>query len=139
MAYMDHKLQQAKTYIRSHPGWFAWTTFRRIVYMWTGYWSLDRNYLKDEPLDPPNILVNMTMTILGLLGLRQVFKRDSGLGVRFGIVMLFFPLTYYISHPETYYFRPVDPLIVILAAVTVAGTSVRSRNPEHAEVAHSAQ
>ena len=122
MAYMDHKLQQAKAYIRSHPGWFASMTFRRILYMWTGYWSFDRNYLKDEPLDPPNIVVNTTMTILGLLGLRRVFIRDYGLGVRFAIVLLCFPLTYYISHPETYYFRPVDPLIVILAAITVAGT-----------------
>jgi 4-amino-4-deoxy-L-arabinose transferase-like glycosyltransferase len=121
MAYMDHKLRQAKDYISSHPGWFAWMTFRRIVYLWTGYWSFDHDYLKDEPLDPPNILVNTTMTILGLVGLRRVFKLDPSLGIRFAIVLLAFPLTYYISHPETYYLRPVDPLIVVLAAVTVAG------------------
>jgi len=123
MAYMDHKLQQAKDYIRSHPAWFVWMTFRRVVYMWTGYWSFDRAYLKEEPLDPPNIFVNTTMTILGLWGLRRVWQRDAALGVRFAIVLLFFPLTYYISHPETYYFRPVDPLIVVLAAVAVAGGS----------------
>ena len=127
MAYMDHKLRQAKDYIRNHPAWFAWMTFRRIVYMWTGYWSLDRNYLKDEPLDPPNILVNTAMTVLGLLGLRCVFRRDSALAVRFAIVLFFFPLTYYISHPETYYFRPVDPLIVVLAAVVVAGGTKKQR------------
>jgi 4-amino-4-deoxy-L-arabinose transferase-like glycosyltransferase len=125
IAYMDHKLQQAKNFISSHPAWFAWMTLRRIVYMWTGYWSFNRAYLKDEPLDPPNILVNTTMSILGLLGSRRVFRRNSALGVRFAIVLLFFPLTYYISHPETYYFRPVDPLIVILAAVTVAGGWLR--------------
>ncbi len=125
IAYMDHKLQQAKGFIRSHPSWFLWMTFRRIVYMWTGYWSFDRDYLKDEPLDLPNIFVNTTMTILGLWGLRRVVQRDRALGVRFGIVLLFFPLTYYISHPETYYFRPVDPLIVILAVVTVASGSKR--------------
>lgn len=122
MAYMDHKLHQARDYIRTHPRWFARMTLRRIVYMWTGYWSLDQSYLKDEPLDPPNILVNTTMTILGLMGLRRVYKRDSALGTRFAIVLVFFPLTYYISHPETYYFRPVDPLIVVLAAVAIAGT-----------------
>jgi hypothetical protein len=121
IAYMDHKLHQAEAYIGSHPAWFVWMTFRRIVYMWTGYWSFDRAYLKDEPLDPPNIFLDTTMSILGLLGLRKVFRRDAGLGVRFAIVLLYFPLTYYISHPETYYFRPVDPLIVILAAVCVAG------------------
>ena len=123
MAYMDHKLAQAKNYIRSHPGWYARMTVRRIVYLWTGYWSFAREYLKDEPLDPPNILVDTTMTVLGLLGLRRVFQRDSSLGVRFAIVLFFFPLPYYFTHPETYYFRPVDPLIVVLAAVTIAGGS----------------
>jgi 4-amino-4-deoxy-L-arabinose transferase-like glycosyltransferase len=123
IAYMDHKLHQAKDYIRSHPAWYVWMTFRRIVYMWTGYWSFDRSYLKDEPLDPPNIFVNTTMTILGLWGLRRVWQRHPALGMLFAIVLLFFPLTYYFSHPETYYFRPVDPLIVVLAAVVVAGRS----------------
>ena len=121
MAYMDHKLQQAKAFIRSHRAWYVRMTFRRILYMWTGYWSFDRAYLKDEPLDPPNIFVNTTMTILGFLGLWRVFQRNSSLAVRFAIVLFFFPLTYYFSHPETYYFRPVDPLIVVLAAVAVAG------------------
>ncbi|MFL6445554.1 MAG: ArnT family glycosyltransferase [Candidatus Sulfotelmatobacter sp.] len=121
MAYMDHKLRQAKAYIRSHPAWFAWMTLRRMVYMWTGYWSLDRNYLRDEPLDPPNILVNTTLTVLGFIGLGRLYKRDSSLATRFAIVLLFFPLTYYITHPETYYLRPVDPLIVVLAALVIAG------------------
>ena len=123
MAYMDHKLQQGKAYIRTHPGWFARMTFRRFVYMWTGYWSLDRAYLKDEPLDPPNIFLDTSMSVLALLGLWRLFKWNSPLAARFAIVLLVFPLPYYISHPETYYFRPVDPLIVILAAVTVAGAS----------------
>jgi 4-amino-4-deoxy-L-arabinose transferase-like glycosyltransferase len=119
-AYMHHKSEQAKTFIRSHPRWFAWMTLRRIVYMWTGYWSFDRAYLKDEPLDPPNIFVDTTMSILALLGLRRVFQRNSSLAMRFAIVLFFFPVAYYFSHPETYYFRPVDPLVVVLAAVTVA-------------------
>jgi len=123
MAYMDHKLAQGKAYIRNHPGWYVWMTGRRIVYLWTGYWSFAREYLKDEPLDPPNILVDTTMTILGLLGLWRVFRLDSSLGVRFAIVLFFFPLPYYFTHPETYYFRPVDPLIVVLAAVTIAGAT----------------
>ncbi len=94
-------------------------TARRIIYMWTGYWSFDRAYLKEEPLDPPNIFVDTTMTVLGALGLWHMFRRDSSVGVRFAIVLLVFPLPYYISHPETYYFRPVDPIIVVLAAVTI--------------------
>src|SRR5271169_2308107 len=135
IAYMDHKLQQAKDFIRSHPRWFVWITFRRVVYMWTGYWSFDHAYLKDEPLDVPNIFVNTTLTILGLLGLCRVFRRNGALGVRFAIVLLFFPLTYYISHPEPYYFRPVDPLIVMLAAFFITGRS-RHKEPLSASAPH---
>jgi len=76
--------------------------------------------LKDEPLDPPNVFVNTTLSFLAS-GLRRVGQRDRSLAIRFAIVLFFFPLTYYFSHPETYYFRPVDPLIVVLAAVAVAG------------------
>jgi 4-amino-4-deoxy-L-arabinose transferase-like glycosyltransferase len=121
IAYMDHKMQQGKDFVRSHPGWFVWMTGRRIVYVWTGYWSFAPAYLKDEPLDPPNIVVDTTLTILGLLGLRRVFRRDRALGIRFAIVLFFFPLAYYFTHCETYYFRPADPLIVVLAAVAIAG------------------
>jgi 4-amino-4-deoxy-L-arabinose transferase-like glycosyltransferase len=135
ITYMDHKLQQAKDYIRAHPGWFAWMTARRVVYMWTGYWSFDRAYLKDEPLDPPNILVATTMTIFGLLGLWRVFNFDRSLATRFAIVLLVFPLPYYISHPETYYFRPVDPILVVLAAVAVAGSRLPELEPKDGALA----
>jgi len=100
-------------------------TFLRIVYMWTGYWTSTPLILKDEPLDPPNIFVNTTLSFLA-----------SGVWAASGNVIgrwrydlrscLFFPLTYYFSHPETHYFRPVDPLIVVLAAVAVPGRQKQS-------------
>ena len=73
--------------------------------------------------------MNTTLTVLGLLGLGRLYKRDPGLGIRFAIVLLFFPLTYYVTHPETYYFRPVDPLIVVLAAVFIAGSKPPQQKP----------
>ena len=121
VAYMAHKRQQGMDYIRAHPGWFVHMVLRRVVYIWTGYWSLSREYLASEPLDPPNIFVATTFSVLAFLGLRRVFKLDWSLGVRFAILLGCFPLVYYVSHPETYYFRPVDPLLVVLTAVAVAG------------------
>jgi 4-amino-4-deoxy-L-arabinose transferase-like glycosyltransferase len=125
VAYMAHKRQQAVDYIRAHPGWFVRMTLRRVLYIWTGYWSFDRAYLKEEPLDPPNILVATTFSVLALLGLRRVFQLDRALAVRFAIVLACFPLVYYVSHPETYYFRPVDPLMIVLTAVALSGRSLR--------------
>jgi 4-amino-4-deoxy-L-arabinose transferase-like glycosyltransferase len=121
IAYMEHKRQQAVAFIGSHPGWFVWMTLRRVLYLWTGYWSLAPAYLAEEPLDPPNIFVATTMTVLALTGLWRLFKRDSALAVRFAIVLGLFPLTYYFSHPETYYLRPLDPLFVVLGAYACTG------------------
>ena len=118
-AYMARKEQQAKKYIRSHPAQYVYRVVRRVIYIWTGFWSFDRTYLAEEPLDLPNIFLSTTMTVLALAGLRRLQRADAALAERFAIVFVFFPLAYYFSHPETYYFRPVDPLIVVLAAYFV--------------------
>jgi hypothetical protein len=31
------------------------------------------------------------------------------------ITFFFFPIVYYLTHPEDYYRRPIDPLFVVLA------------------------
>jgi len=119
IAYMDHKRRQAMDYIAAHPGWFVWMTMRRAVYMWTGYWSFDRQYLSEEPMDPPNVLVATILSGLALAGLWAAFREKRALAIRFAGVLFFFPLAYYISHPEVYYFRPLDPLILVLGMYAI--------------------
>jgi len=119
LAYFDKKKQQAFEFIRAHPGWYAWATVRRAVYLWTGYWSLDRAYLSQEPLDPPNILFCTTLTVLALLGLRRALRADWSRALPYALVLFSFPLIYYITSPEVYYRRPIDPFFVILAVVAV--------------------
>jgi MFS family permease len=119
LAYMDHKKQQAIEFIKNRPGWFAWATMRRIVFIWTGYWSLDREYLKDEPLDPPNIVFCTALTVLMLIGLRRALKSNWLRALPYALVLFSFPLIYYITSPEVYYRRPIDPIFVILAVVAL--------------------
>jgi hypothetical protein len=119
LRYMEHKGQQANESIRAYPGWFVWTSARRAFYLWTGYWSLDRAYLKEEPLDPPNIFLCTTLTIFALLGLRNALRRDLGAHLPYALVLFAFPLVYYITSPEVYYRRPIDPFFVILAVVAL--------------------
>ena len=119
IAYMAHKQRQAVDYIDAHKGWFAWMTVRRAIYLWTGYWSFDKAYLEQEPLDPPNILVALTLSAAALTGLWKAVHSARGAAVRFGWTLLLFPLAYYVSHPEAYYFRPLDPLLAILGMYAV--------------------
>src|ERR1700732_3581139 len=80
LAYMQHKTQQAKQQIRSYPAQYVYRVVRRIIYIWTGFWSFDRAYLAEEPLDVPNIFLSTTMTVLALGGLRRVWRGGGGGG-----------------------------------------------------------
>jgi len=120
IAYMEHKRDQAEAYIHAHRAWYACMVVRRATYMWTGYWSLAPEYLKEEPLDPPNIFVQTTVSLLALIGLWRAFRTNASVAVRFAIVLVFFPAAYYFSHPETYYLRPADPIFVVLAGYACA-------------------
>ena len=128
LRYFATKKQQAIAFIQENPGWWVWTSFRRALFLWTGYWSLERWYLKEEPLDPPNILLCTSLTVLALLGLRKAFRRDSGLGMPYAAVLFSFPLIYYITSPEAYYRRPIDPMFLVLAVYAISG--MRGERPD---------
>ena len=115
LGYMATKKQQAIAAIRANPGWYVWTSFRRVVYLWTGYWSLSRRYLEQEPLDPPNIVLCTSLTVLALIGLHKAFRAGIGVGMPYALVLFSFPLIYYITSPEVYYRRPIDPMFLVLA------------------------
>ena len=64
IGFMDAKKAEAVSFIRQHPGFFAWVTVRHIVNMWTGFWSLDPKFLADEPFHIPNVFFATAMTVL---------------------------------------------------------------------------
>ncbi len=125
LGYMDEKKQEAIAFIRANPGWYAWTSLRRAVFIWTGYWSLDREYLKQEPLDPPNILFCTALTILALFGFWRALQDNPAMAAPYAIALFVFPLIYYFTSPEVYYRRPVDPFFVILAVVAVLPRAIK--------------
>jgi hypothetical protein len=50
-----------------------------------------------------------------LIGLARAARQNPALAIRFAIAFVFYPAVYCLTHPETYYIRPLDPLINILA------------------------
>lgn len=119
LAYMHHKSELAMTYIHDHPRWYVWMSARRALYLWTGYWSFDRSYLAEEPLDPANVAVASTLSLLGIIGIILAWKRRPFESIRYGGVLFLFPLIYYFTHPEAYRMRPIDPLVAILGSYTI--------------------
>jgi len=119
LAYMQHKADQAHTYIAAHPGWYAITCLRRAIYIWTGYWSLHKSYLALEPADPANIPFATALTSLGIAGLVLLWRTRRVDALRLLGVMAVLPAMYYFAHPEPYHLRPLDPLLGMLGCYAV--------------------
>ncbi len=119
IGYTQRKLHQGLAFINSHPRLYAQQTLRRVAYLWTGFWSFSHRYLAEEPADPFNIVFCTGLTVLTLLGLRRAWVTDRSIAVPYLLVFLFFPLIYYLTHPEDYYRLPIDPQYVVLAALAL--------------------
>lgn len=118
-AYMGEKRRQMFALIKSEPGMILWRSVRRFVYMWTGYWSLRREYLREEPFDPPNIIFCSACTLLAVIGLRQTLRKTREGAMPYLLVLLVYPMVYYFTHSDIAYRHPLDPEIVILGSCAV--------------------
>jgi hypothetical protein len=116
VAYMDAKRRAVRQFIASHPGTFAWLTLKRIVYFWTGVWNLSSDYLLADADRLVRIPAFTILTVLAFAGLRFAFRQDRVTAWLYGFVLFSAPLTYYITHINMRYRRPLDPLLIILAA-----------------------
>lgn len=128
LRYMQHKQDQAMEFISGHKGFFVWISLRRAVYMWINYWSFDRDYLRQEPFDPPAVFLCSTLTLLAFWGLWTGGRANAAAMVPYAITLFFFPVVYYVTHPEDYYRRPVDPFFVVLAVFAVTAFLEQRKN-----------
>jgi hypothetical protein len=130
VAYMQREKQRGLDFIRTHPRWVAVVTVRRFTYIWTGFWSFNKRYLAEEPLDPPNVFFCTSLTVLMLLGLRRLWREDWRRTVFFSLVLFFFPSVFYLTHVEVYYRRQLDPLILVLAVHGVVRRTPSQNDPD---------
>jgi hypothetical protein len=137
LPYMARDKRWAMAFITNHPGFFVVSTVRRFVYLWTGFWSLNPQYLAQEPLDVPNIFFSTALTFLSLMGLWRAFRENAMKAAPYAAMLLSFPLVYYITHVEVYYRRQIDPMMVVLAVyaiVTMTRKQVATREQQMKEL-----
>jgi hypothetical protein len=114
--YMAGKWRQFLDFLKSNPRTFVWRSLRRFVYMWTGYWSFQPEYLRGEPFDPANIPFCTACTLLAALGFYKAFQQDPHRVIPYALVLLVFPMVYYVTHSDLAYRNPLDPEIVIFGS-----------------------
>jgi hypothetical protein len=130
LAYTAKKFREGVAFIDAHRLLYMEQTLRRVVYVWTGFWSLGRRYLKEEPADPFNIVFCTGFTALAWMGLRRASRASLFIAMPYVIVSVSFPMIYYLTHPEDYHRRPIDPQYVVLAAY-VLGSWIAQRGQSY--------
>lgn len=125
LQYMAQKRRQSIAFIKANPGTFLKLTVRRMLFVWTGFWSLDQRYLALEPLQIPFIFFSTTLSLLMALGLYTVGRSAPAYFIPLGLMILCQPLVYYVTHPAIEYRHAIDPIIVLLAAGGIRRLKVR--------------
>ena len=120
IAYFDEKGRIAAEYIRSHPGYYVVKCIRRLVNIWTDFWSLSPEFRKDDPYSPLVAVLCTLLSIFTLWGLWEAFRKDAFGAMPYLIVLFFYPLVYCFTHTADWYRRPIDPFFVVLAAYAVS-------------------
>ncbi len=121
VAYLAGKHALSRTFVHQHPLFFVGVSLRRFFRFWTGAWSFTHDYLRTEYLDVPNFFFCTCITFFMLRGIRRWWHAAPGDALPYLIVVLFFPITYYLSHASMDYRQPIEPQIIILATIGAFG------------------
>lgn len=117
IGYMQEKRLASLEFVRRYPGLFVWLTVKRIIFTWTGFWSLRRDYLAHEPFAFPNIAFCSVLGLLLIAGVRQAYRINRNAVIPLGLVLFSYPLVYYIVHPGMDYRHPIDPIYAVFIGV----------------------
>jgi hypothetical protein len=117
IAYFHAKRDEALSFLRQHPASYVVLCLRRFVYLWTGFWNLDPSNLQDELHGFANFYLTFSLTLTMLFGLYRAFRTSREAALPFLLVLGFYPLVFYLTHPAIRYRHVIDPEVVILAAL----------------------
>jgi hypothetical protein len=107
LEYMRQAGREAGAWIRAHPGSFLLATGERVARFWLA------------PVDDPRlVVVTLLVALLAALGARRAWP-VLGVAQRAALLipLLTYPLVYYVVGFEPRYRRPLDGLVLLLAAV----------------------
>jgi hypothetical protein len=133
LAYMEEKRNLALAYMEENPRRVVELTWRRFLTVWSGGTAYPvRDFLRVRDLWFRYVLLfNILAAIGALAGIVLLWRRQSSeYTFPLGVAVLVFPWPYYLTLVEPRYRLPIDPVVLLLLAVTAlacaSGSHVRS-------------
>jgi 4-amino-4-deoxy-L-arabinose transferase-like glycosyltransferase len=127
-AFMQDKWKKATAFISSHPKLELILYGRRFVATWTGLEEPIAGFRDAEsPLVRLVLLSNTLAAIGGLCGIVVLFLGRNPYTFPLAAIPIVFPAVYYVTHASLRYRHPIDPVMLLLAAIAVAAMVQRRR------------
>lgn len=114
--YLTEKHVLAMNFIHQHPFLYIKSSLHRALCFWTGYWSFNPDYLRDEPTEIPDMFFSIGLTLFMLFGARSLWSQDRTSALPYVILVAIFPITYYLTHASPDYRQPIEPEILALVS-----------------------
>ncbi|MGA9888281.1 MAG: hypothetical protein WBQ31_12355, partial [Candidatus Acidiferrales bacterium] len=125
-AFMQNKWNEAISFMKSHPKLEVMLFARRFLAMWTGMEKPVEGFRDSDSLMARLAIVSNFLVAIGALcGIVLLFLRRSPYAFLLAAFPLVFPVVYYVTHASLRYRHPIDPVVVLLAAVAICGVGVR--------------
>lgn len=121
VAYMEEKKQEALRFILADPQREASLIWNRFVVFWSAgsqhpvddFWKSDSLRLRGL------LLFNLLAAVGALVGAVKLFWEGSGYAFPSAAFPIFYPLASYLTLASARYRLPVDPVVLLLAAVAI--------------------
>ncbi len=121
ISFMEAKREAALQFIGEHPERFFQLSLRRFYRYWT----------------TPYPWIWLPLSLLAWIGMILALRQRGSAVVPYAIVLVIFPVVYYVTHVFSYYRHPTEPVMFLLAAyagVEILGALTQSLRAAHPPV-----
>ena len=121
IAFMAEKQKEGFTFMRTHPAETIQFIFRRFVENWLAITDTPADTWSGSPLYVKAFLfMNVLLSLFTMLGALFAYRSRPVETFPYAMVLLIFPLIFYLTHSSLRYRFPMDPIMMVLAAYGVA-------------------
>ncbi len=103
-------------FLATHSADFTFDTLNRAVNYWTGAWIKPN---ENFPNQWTVIAGTSILTLLGFLGVLQMFRCNDSVAFMYAGCLLIYPLVYYLTTSQPRFYHAITPLLILSSAYSV--------------------